>query len=281
MRQRIIITGTTNGIGLEMLKQLAGADYEIITACRDIEKSSAIAREIKDDNPEAVIHTYKLDLSSFGSIISFAKKMYSDFDYIDILLNNAGLFLSKNGKTEQGFEMTVGVNYVGTYYLTYLLEDIIARGHSPKIINICSRIALYGHLTYKPQRFYSQPRGLRAYASSKYMQLLWIKHEAHNFLDRGIMMYAVHPGDVHTNLWSTKNILIKLIWPMLKRTLITVEEGAKAGVYVVKNNVRKVGEMYQNEGDIMKFPKYDEEIAQKLIDYTDKEIARLGHKKSI
>ena len=277
MGKRIIVTGATSGIGLETLKKLAAKDYEIITASRNMEKAARIISEVKKSNPKANISSYELDLSSFQSIKAFSEAMHADFEYIDILFNNAGLFLSGKGKTQEGFEMTVGVNYIGTYFLTYLLTDLLERGHSPQIINTNSRIALFGHLFYKEGHFKSQPEGVRAYAVSKYMQMLWVYFCAEDFYKKGIRMNAVHPGDVMTALWQNKNFLIKFIWPVLKKTLISQEEGAVPGLHLIENDLRAYGKLYRNEGEPMQFKKYDEKKARRLVGATDAAIKESGY----
>jgi NAD(P)-dependent dehydrogenase (short-subunit alcohol dehydrogenase family) len=277
MGKKVIITGATSGIGLETLKALAARNYEIITACRNMEKAGRVIGEVKKASPGADISSYKLDLSSLESIKAFSDAMHADFEHIDILFNNAGLFLSGEGKTREGFEMTVGVNYIGTYYLTYLLSDLLERGNSPQIINVNSRIALFGHLFYKEGRFKTQPRGVRAYAVSKYMQMLWVRFCAEDFCKKGIRMNAVHPGDVATNLWQIKNLLIKLIWPFLKKTLIPLEQGAAAGLYLIENDLGTYGRLYQNMGEEMEFKKYNEAKARRLAEATEAAIKGAGY----
>ena len=275
MKKRIIITGATSGIGFETLKKLAAGDYEVITASRNMKKAQRVLDEIYGMFPDADISSYELDLSSFESIENFSAKMHTDYDYIDILFNNAGLFLGDKDHTLQGFEMTIGVNYIGTYYLTYLLSDLLEKGHSPQIIHTNSRAALFGHLTYKEGRLYDHPRGFRSYAASKYMQMLWVKLKAAEFAEKGIRMNAIHPGDVMTDLWRTKNILIKLIWPFLKPTLISAQEGALPGMYLIEHDDDDTyGKLYQNLGEEMRFDKYDKNKAQRLVNETERELSK-------
>ena len=68
---------------------------------------------IKEHNPEANITLLKLDLSSLKSVRQFAKEVAERVDLIDILINNAGVMMCPEWKTEDGFEMQFGTNHLG------------------------------------------------------------------------------------------------------------------------------------------------------------------------
>lgn len=71
----------------------------------------------------------KLDLGSLESVRAFCKEVHDQFDKIDILINNAGVFvpLEKQMKTEDGFEFNFGVNHLGHFLMTNLLLDLVKR----------------------------------------------------------------------------------------------------------------------------------------------------------
>lgn len=83
----------------------------------------------------------KLDLGCLDSIREFAKEFRSQFDKIDILINNAGVFvpLKKQMKTQQGFEYNLGVNHLGHFLLTNLLLDLVKQAAPSRLayINFC------------------------------------------------------------------------------------------------------------------------------------------------
>ena len=81
----------------------------------------------------------KLDLASKKSIDEFVEQFKAEQERLDILVNNAGLVLPSMGpKTEDGFEMTMGVNYLGPFYLTYLLLDLLKRSAPSRVVNVWS-----------------------------------------------------------------------------------------------------------------------------------------------
>ena len=83
--------------------------------CRDMEKAMSAIKEIKEQNPEAVLSLFKLDLSSLKSVRQFAQKVIEQENRIDILINNAGVMFCPEWKTADGFEMQFGTNHLGMY----------------------------------------------------------------------------------------------------------------------------------------------------------------------
>lgn len=135
-----IITGSNTGIGKETAKELAKRGARIIMACRNIKEGIKAADEIKQITGNDNIVVKELDLASFKSIRNFAGNINSYEVRVDILVNNAGVFLCPQSKTEDGFEMHFGVNYLGHFLLTLLLVEKIKKSSSARIINLTSNL---------------------------------------------------------------------------------------------------------------------------------------------
>ena len=273
MRRRIIITGATSGIGLETFRALATKEYEIILGCRDTKKTENLVQEIITKAPDAAIHHFPLDLSSFSSIRAFSAFIHKEFKYIDVLFNNAGVFVDTAKKTHEGFEMTVGVNYLGNYLLTTLIIDILKKGHESQIINIGSRAALFGKFKYKPGFFQNHSHGFRAYSASKMMQLVMTLQLAGELANDGITVNAVHPGEVATNIWKGDSLIMKIAAPLQKKRLQAPKEGALPGLYLVTNkDLRKeTGKFYEKTGKeiVLKKRLTDPELGKRLKSITE------------
>ena len=272
MRKRIIITGATSGIGEATAIALANEKYHLILGVRNIEKAQKLVDKLSKENNDAKIDIHKLDLSSLGSIKGFADNIHKSYDSIDILFNNAGVFVDKKAYSKEGYELTLGVNYIGTYYLTKLLLDIIETGENPQIINIGSRAGLFGKFKLKKDAFTIQKPGFRAYSASKYLQLQTSIYLS-KYLNTDVKLNVVHPGDAATGIWNGDSILMKLIGPIMKKTLKSSAEAAVAGLYLVENPPTESGKFYQNLGEELSFDKYDEDFAKSVIEETDRMIA--------
>ena len=133
-----IITGTTSGIGYETAKKLFIEGHHLILGNRNVIKAKKLKEELLSINPNGHVDLIQVDLSSFSSIKSFCDQVLSNYEQIDTLINNAGVFTREKAITQEGFEMTMGVNYLGTYYLTELLIDRLLEGKSSKIIMVSS-----------------------------------------------------------------------------------------------------------------------------------------------
>ena len=148
----IIITGSSDGIGLETAKDLLRSNAKVIFACRNKNKTEGIINTLPENLRKNAIFE-QLDLSSFKSIENFVKEIKSKYDKIDILINNAGL--SSWGdvyKTEDGYLNIYQVNYLGNVLLTLLLMEHFNEKES-KIINVSSQAHKWSKLTYGDSKY--------------------------------------------------------------------------------------------------------------------------------
>lgn len=160
----VIVTGANTGIGKETTAELARRGANVIMACRNMDRAEATKSDIlttySKENPEALTRNVpnskiserltpvhpeqlmieKLDLSSFRSVRTFVDRIREKGYQVDILINNAGIFETLYGKTEDGFERHIGVNHLGPFLLTELLIPVLKRNpNGSRIIFVSSR----------------------------------------------------------------------------------------------------------------------------------------------
>ena len=148
----IIITGSSDGIGLETAKDLLKSNAKVIFACRNKNKTEGIINSFPENMKKNAIFI-QLELENFKSIENFAKEIKSKYPKIDILINNAGLSSWGNiYKTEDGYMNVYQVNYLGNALLTLLLLEHFNEKES-KIINISSTEYKRAKLVYGDSKY--------------------------------------------------------------------------------------------------------------------------------
>lgn len=122
-----VVTGANGGLGFESAKALAGAGAHVVMVARNQEKAQAAFDEIKAAYPEASLEIVELDLASQASTKAAAESIVQRHPTVDILINNAGLMAMPERRTEDGFEMQLGVNHLGHWTFTAgLLPSLLA-----------------------------------------------------------------------------------------------------------------------------------------------------------
>src|ERR1041385_1535188 len=110
--KRVIITGSTSGVGKEAATQLADLGAEVILACRDLRKGNQVASEITRKAASAKVSVIHVDMSSQASIRAFVREFRRRYRRLDVLINNAAISrgaLSKD-RTVDGIESTFATN---------------------------------------------------------------------------------------------------------------------------------------------------------------------------
>lgn len=237
----VLVTGANRGIGKETARELAGRGYRVILACRSMSKAEDARAEIVKESGNENVHCIELDLSRKTSILHFVKQFAASWGKLNILINNAGISSNKHDRTEDGFEINIGTNFVGTYILTMNLLPLFDELHEKRIINIASNIASIGWFNTKKINSY---RWFVAYAVSKRMLLLFTKWlSAEKELDN-FKINAVHPGVVDTSIMYTGKWFDFLIKFLCHPFFITVEEGAKPAIDLATSETIENGKYY-------------------------------------
>jgi len=232
--QVMIVTGSNAGLGKSSVEELAKMGTgKIIMAVRNVDKGEAAKEEILSRNPsispESIV-VRRLDLADLQSVREFAEKTLSEYDRLDVLMNNAGVMASPQLETKDGFELQFGTNHLGHFLLTNLLLDRLEetgkkKGSETRIINVSSAAHFFGKMHFDDLML----RGdnaydpWTAYGQSKLANVLFTRDLSRRLQDQGSPVTAnvLHPGVVSTDLqrWILPE---KDSW--LKRTLTRIKE---------------------------------------------------------
>lgn len=186
MTKTILITGSTDGIGLLTAKTLAGMGHTVILHGRSADKLDAAAKELGGD-----VATYQADLSSLEETAKLAEAIIANHDQIDVLINNAGVYKTPNPILPNGQDVRFVVNTLAPHVLTKALLPIVP-SHG-RIINLSSAAQAPVDLAALAGDTHLDDMG--AYAQSKRGIALWSAQMASTHLD-GPVFIAVNPGSL-------------------------------------------------------------------------------------
>ncbi|MBM31482.1 MAG: short-chain dehydrogenase [Chloroflexi bacterium] len=194
----VIVTGSNCGIGFEAAKIFANQGAKVVLACRDDERGRN-AEELIGNGSKYI----NLDLTSFKNINNFSKIIKSEFGSIDILLNNAGVMFPPFTKTDEGLELTFAINYIGYFYLTLKLLDLIKNVKNSRIVNVSS-IAHYSAKEINFENLNSEQNYDKAstYNLVNLLRVMFTMELEKKLREKEMETIAVacHPGVAKTNL---------------------------------------------------------------------------------
>ncbi|WP_010677369.1 SDR family NAD(P)-dependent oxidoreductase [Bacillus timonensis] len=142
MKEKIVlITGANSGIGKAAALKFAKEEYQVIMACRNMEISYAVQRDIIETTKNKDVDLIELDVSSFDSIHSCCKDFKSKYPRLDILIHNAAYL--NHGETEyklspEHIELSFATNTIGPFLMTQLLIDHLSKSADPRVLHACT-----------------------------------------------------------------------------------------------------------------------------------------------
>ncbi|MEP3275607.1 MAG: SDR family NAD(P)-dependent oxidoreductase [Stappiaceae bacterium] len=186
MTKTILITGSTDGIGLLTAQTLATEGHKILLHGRGAAKLEAAVTKVGGE-----VESFAADLSRMADIQSFAAEVREKHDRLDVLINNAGVLKIPDTKTQAGHDVRFMVNTFAPYALTRSLLPIIPK--DGRIVNLSS--AAQAPIDLAALRGDKQLGHNDAYAQSKLGITIWTRELAKELSDRPVVV-AVNPGSL-------------------------------------------------------------------------------------
>jgi NAD(P)-dependent dehydrogenase (short-subunit alcohol dehydrogenase family) len=223
-RQVILITGSTDGLGREAARRLAGDGHHIIVHGRNRERGDALVAEIEREGKGSAAF-YAADFASLAEVRRFAAAVRHDYDRLDVLVNNAGIWASGSNErrlSADGHELQFAVNYLAGYLLTRELLPLLRQSAPARIINVASAAQTPIDFTdVMMERGYTGGRG---YGQSKLAQIMFTFDLARELEGTDVTVNALHPS----TLMDTQ-----MVRDAGARPRSTVDEGARAVLQLV------------------------------------------------
>ncbi len=272
-----LVTGANSGIGKALSLALAGYGARVVMACRDRLRGQNTVSEIKRKTGNPNVELLLMDLCSWNSIRNGVLGFKEKYTRLDVLINNAGVLLFKKKITEDGVEAALATNYLGPFFLTNLLLELLIASAPSRIINVVSEGLskkpfqinnLFARGTYKP---------LTAYTQSKQAEILFTFELASRLRGTGVTANCFYPGLVKTNLGKAQRGFHRFTYFLLTGLLgflfSPMEEGIKPGIFLAA--AKKGGSLTgrflkRRKNKIIATSAYNKEVARRLWAETEK-----------
>jgi len=215
----ILVTGATDGLGKHVAQELAAKGTIVLLHGRSPERLEATLEELRSQTGSQKVGSYLADLSSLAAVRDLADRILSEYDRLDVLVNNAGIIVQERKESEDGYELTFAVNYLSHFLLTRLLLPLLKDSAPARIVNVAS--AGQSPIDFDNPMLERGYDAMRAYSQSKLAQIMFTMELAEHLQDTGVTVNALHPA----SLMDTKMVLDTFGY-----TMSTVEEGTEAVV---------------------------------------------------
>lgn len=199
--KRVLITGTSAGIGVETARALAARGAEVIGAVRSIAKAEKATGDVLEAAQAGggSFSLIELDLASLESVRAAAEKLVAQGQPFDLIIANAGVMASPFGHTTDGFETQFGTNHLGHFVFINKLVPLLRPG--ARIINLASSGHRYSNVDLDDPNFeHTEYEPFVAYGRSKTANILFAVALDNRLKAQGIRAAAVHPGGIKTEL---------------------------------------------------------------------------------
>ena len=215
----ILVTGATDGLGKRVARELAAKGTTVLTHGRSPERLEATLEELRGQRSSQKVGSYLADLSSLAAVRDLADRILSEYDRLDVLVNNAGIIVQERKESDEGYELTFAVNYLSHFLLTSLLLPLLKDSAPARVVNVAS--AGQSPIDFDDPMLERGYDAMRAYSMSKLAQIMFTFELAERLSGTGVRVNALHPA----SLMDTK-----MVQDTFGYTMSTVEEGSEAVV---------------------------------------------------
>jgi len=192
MTKKVLITGSTDGIGLEAARLLVEAGHLVLLHGRNPAKLERAEQALSALPGDGLVEGYVADLSRMADVEALAAAVAARHASLDVLINNAGVYATRDAVTADGLDVRFVVNTIAPFLLTRRLLPLL--GTTGRVINLSSA----AQAPVDPAALAGQGRlsDGAAYAQSKLALTMWSRHLALALADDGPAVIAVNPGSM-------------------------------------------------------------------------------------
>ncbi len=222
-----LITGANSGIGFETAKTLAQMGAQVVMVCRDPAKGREAQQTIVQASHNDKVDLLIADMSLLSSVRQLAEDVNRNYPALHVLINNAGVMLSKREITPEGYERQYAVNYLAPFLLTHLLLDKLKASQPARIVNLSSKMHSMTGLEFDNLQAEKKFGPFKTYAMSKLALTLFTYALAQRLQGSGVTVNCLHPGVIGSNIGSTP--------AFIKFFMKSPKKGAELPVYLASS----------------------------------------------
>lgn len=202
----VLVTGGNSGLGLETVRALAAAGAQVVLTARSPEKAEAAIADVRSTVPGAGLEALQLDLADLSSVGDAANAFAARYDRLDALVANAGVMMTPQRTTADGFELQLGTNHLGHFAFIGQLLPLVMATPDARIVTVSSGVHHSGQIVlddlmferrrYSPEAAYSQSKLANLSFALELQRRL-------EMVGADTISVAAHPGYSATNLQHT------------------------------------------------------------------------------
>lgn len=226
----ILVTGASSGIGKAAAQHLAKLGARVVIVCRNERRGEPALHDIRKRSGNPSVELLTADLGSQEQTRALARKFSQSHDRLDVLINNAGLYLSKRTVTDDGIETTFAVNHLAPFLLTNLLLDTLKASSPSRVITVSSEAHRRGTIDFEDLCMERRYNWIDAYARSKLANVLFTYELARRLEGTGVTALTLHPGVVATRIWNRNRNPLNYLLRIFKVFYISPRKSAESVV---------------------------------------------------
>jgi NAD(P)-dependent dehydrogenase (short-subunit alcohol dehydrogenase family) len=222
----VMVTGSTDGLGREVARRVGALGAHVIVHGRNQERGNAVVAEIAK-GAKGSAQFYAADFSSLDEVRHLAQAILRDYERLDVLVNNAGIWLDQRRESRDGHELQFAVNYLAGFLLTRTLLPKIVASAPSRIVNVSS--LAQSPIDFNDVMLKRPGRASEGYGQSKGAQVLFTVDLAEELKGTNVIVTALHPATLmDTTLVRKAGVAAQS----------TIEQGADAVMHQITGDVQ-------------------------------------------
>jgi NAD(P)-dependent dehydrogenase (short-subunit alcohol dehydrogenase family) len=227
-----LVTGATNGIGYETAIGLAKWGATTVIVGRDPDRTKNAVAQIRAESGNSRVEHLMADLSSQHDVKALVGQVRERYPRLSILINNAGVIITRRTLSADGFETQWAVNHLSYYTIAESLASLLRANAPARIINVASDAHYQGTIDFDDLSGGHRYSPVRAYNQSKLANVLHTYDLARRLQGSGVSANCLHPGVIRTGFGLNNNDWLGGFIRIRNLFIRGAHDGARTSLYL-------------------------------------------------